>query len=236
MLVAIHQPNFLPWLGFFDKLARADRFVILDTVALQLTGGNYTNRVQMLIGGKAMWMTVPLERGRSARERIDTARVAGVAGWRRKLKLSIQQSYAKAPYFDDAMPIVERVLDADTDLLCEMNMIGIAAVANVLNLDIGKIVRSSELACEGQSTELLANLVEAVGGSAYLTGHGADYQDDAVFSRRGIAVVRQQYRSPIYPQRRADDFIPGLSTIDALMNCGPQAASLISSSQPCLHA
>ena len=104
--------------------------------------------------------SVPLKRGRSARERIDAARVAEVAGWRRKLKLSIQQSYSKAPYFGDTMPIIERVLDADTALLCEMNMIGILAIAEALNLDTRKILRSSELACEGQSTELLANLVE----------------------------------------------------------------------------
>ena len=71
MLVAIHQPNFLPWLGFFDKLAKADRFIILDTVSLQLTGGNYTNRVQMLISGHPSWVTVPVARGRSARERIE---------------------------------------------------------------------------------------------------------------------------------------------------------------------
>lgn len=87
---------------------------------------------------------------------------------------------------------------------------------------------SSQLACTGQSTDLLANLVEAVGGNAYLTGHGADaYQDDAVFRQRGIDVQRQNYQPPIYTQFRADEFVPGLSAIDALMNCGPDAAKLI---------
>ena len=227
-LVAIHQPNFLPWLGFFDKLAKADRFVILDSVALQLTGGNYTNRVQMLINGTASWVSVPVKRGRSARERIDAAEVADVGGWRRKLKLSIQQSYSKTPYFRETMPIVERVLDADTALLCEMNMIGILALAEALDLDTGKIVRSSELECEGQSTTLLANLVEAVGGSAYLTGHGAGgYQDDDVFAQRGITVRHQQYQPPRYSQYRVSDFVPGLSAVDALMNCGRDTARLI---------
>lgn len=132
-LVAIHQPNFLPWLGFFDKLARADRFIILDSIALQLTGGNYTNRVRMLINGKPKWMTVPIERGRSARERIGAAKVAGVAGWRRKLKLSIQQSYSKAHYYADTISIIDRVFDGDTQMLCEMNMIGILAIAQALS-------------------------------------------------------------------------------------------------------
>jgi WbqC-like protein family len=227
-LVAIHQPNFLPWLGFFDKLAKADRFVILDTVALQLTGGNYTNRVRLLINGTASWVSVPVKRGRSARERIDIAKVAEVAGWRRTLKLSIQQSYSKAPYFGDTLPIIERVLDAETDSLCEMNMIGILAIAEALNLDTRKILRSSELACEGQGTELLANLVETVGGNAYLTGHGAGgYQDDAVFGQRGISVQYQRYQVPPYAQYRASEFVSGLSAIDALMNCGGAAATLI---------
>jgi hypothetical protein len=228
MLVAIHQPNFLPWLGFFDKFAKADRLIILDSVALQLTGGNYTNRVQMLINGSPSWVTVPLERGRSARAHIDTARIADVIGWRRKLKYAIHQSYGKAPCFSYTTPIIDRVLDANTSLLCDMNLIGIVAIAEALNIDTRKIVRSRELGCEGRSTELLANLVEAVGGDTYLMGHGATgYQDDAVFGRRGIAVRHQHYSQPAYPQYRAKQFLPGLSAIDALMNCGRDAVRLI---------
>ena len=85
MLVAIHQPNFLPWLGYFDKIARADRFVILDSVPLQLTGGNYTNRVKMIVSGKPAWITMPLRRGHEARNRIDQAEYVGDAGTRRKI-------------------------------------------------------------------------------------------------------------------------------------------------------
>jgi hypothetical protein len=229
-VVAIHQPNFLPWLGFFDKLARADKFVILDSVPLQLTGGNYTNRVRMIVNTAPAWITMPLRRGHDARSRIDQAEVVDETKWRRKLRSTVAQSYAKAKFFDLAMAIVDRMLDLKTTSLTEINMTGILAVAETLGLSPRKIVRSSELNVEGHSNELLANLVAAVGGSTYLAGHGAGgYQDDDIFASRGIAVAYQNYVSPSYPQIGVSEFIPGMSAIDALMNCGPAASKLIAS-------
>jgi hypothetical protein len=227
MLVAIHQPNFLPWLGWFDKLASADIFILLDTVPHQHTGSNYTNRVQILVQGEPTWVTVPVERGAEARNRIDQLRVVGPAGWRRKVRATLAQSYARAPHFAEAMPILETMLDAKTELLCEMNLIGIRAIADALCLPT-RMVRASELPAEGTATDRLVALVRAVGGDAYLTGHGAGgYQEDEKFAAAGIAVRYQRYVPTPYPQLRAGDFVPGLSAIDALMNCGPGARSLI---------
>ncbi|MEW6769037.1 MAG: WbqC family protein [Pseudomonadota bacterium] len=229
-VVAIHQPNFLPWLGFFDKLARADKFVILDSVPLQLTGGNYTNRVRMIVNGAPAWITMPLRRGHDARNRIDQAEVVDEPKWRRKIRSTIAQSYAKAKFFDLAMSIVDRMLDLRTASLADINMTGIIAVAEVLGLSSAKIVRASALNAGGNSNELLANLVTAVGGDTYLAGHGAGgYQDDDVFASRGIAVQYQDYAPPAYPQIGSGEFIPGMSAIDALMNCGQGAAKLIGS-------
>ena len=227
-LVAIHQPNFLPWLGFFDKIAKADRFIVLDSVPLQLTGGNYTNRVRMMVNATPDWITVPLRRGHDARSRIDRAEIVRQPNWLRKTRRTIEQSYARAPFFELAMPIVDKVLDLDTVSLAEINVTGILAVADALGLSTGKIVRSSELDAEGHSSELLANLVRAVGGNAYLTGHGAGgYQENDIFESRGIEVRYQNYVPPAYPQVGAREFVPGLSAIDALMNCGAGAARLI---------
>ena len=126
------------------------------------------------------------------------------------------------------MSIVDQVLNVDTKLLCDMNLTGILAIADALNIDTRKIMRARELGCDGHNTELLANLVEAVGGDTYLTGHGAGgYQDDSIFARRGIAVQPQHYRLPAYPQYRTKEFVPGLSAIDALANRGPRAAELV---------
>src|SRR5690242_9574123 len=123
MLVAIHQPNFLPWLGWFDKLARADVMILLDTAAHQRTGSNYTNRVQILTRGEPGWITVPVVRGRDERSRIDRLRIAGNGAWRRKIRATIEQSYAKAPFFALGMTIVDRMLAAETSLVCELNLV-----------------------------------------------------------------------------------------------------------------
>src|SRR5262249_20298241 len=113
-------------------------------------------------------------------------------------------------------------------LLSEMNIAGILAIADELNLSRQKICRASELNAAGQSNELLINLVTAVGGDTYLAGHGSGgYQDDEIFARNGIAVRYQNYEPPPYKQSGVAEFIPGLSAIDALMNCGRDAATLV---------
>ncbi len=227
-VVAIHQPNFLPWLGFFDKIARSDCFILLDSVPLQLTGGNYTNRVKMMVNGAPDWVTIPVKRGHDARASIEKAEIAEQRNWRRKVKRTIEQSYARAPYFELGMKIVNRVLDLQTSLLCEINIAGILAIAEALALSTQNIRRASELNADGQSNELLINLVSAVGGNTYLAGHGSrGYQDDEVFAGRGIEVRYQNYQLPRYPQVGIDEFVPGLSAIDALMNYGRNAANLI---------
>lgn len=228
MLVAIHQPNFLPWLGFFDKIAQADCFILLDSVPLQLTGGNYTNRVKILIQGKPAWITMPIRRGHEARNRIDHAQVADEKNWRRKMVRTIEQSYGKTPYFNVVMPLVTDMLETDSSSLVEINMRGLLAFARELGLSEKKFVRASSLKSVGASTELLANLVEEVGGDAYLAGHGSGgYQDDVFFAKKGIGVRYQSYSAPAYPQFGATEFVPGLSAIDGLMNCGPDAKTLI---------
>ncbi len=227
MLVAIHQPNFLPWLGWFDKLARADVFILLDSVAHQHGCSNYTNRVQILAAGSPRWLTVPVTRGEAARHRIDQLRIAEDGVWRRKLRAGVSQSYARAGFFGETMGLVDAVLAEGGDRLCEMNIAGIEAIARALDLPCQRLVRASALDVTGRSTGLLVGLVQAAGGDAYLAGGGAaGYQDDMAFAAAGIRLYRQEYLHPVYRQL-GDQFVPGLSAIDALMNCGPEAALLV---------
>ncbi len=228
MLVAIHQPNFLPWLGWFDKLAKADRFILLDTAAHQLTGSNYTNRVQILAQGSPQLITVPVARGREERRRLDRLRIAENGVWRRKLRKSLEQAYARARFFDETMALLEPMLVAETQSLCELNLLGIYAIAAALRLPASRMVRASALAAAGDGTDRLVALVRAVSGDAYLTGHGADgYQEDEKFAAAGIRIVGQRYGNPRYPQIGVETFVPGLSAVDALMNCGDHAAELV---------
>jgi hypothetical protein len=184
----------------------------------------------MMVNDSPAWITMPLRRGHEARARIDQAEIVEQSNWRHKTRRTIEQSYAKAPFFRAAMAIVNTVLDLQTASLSEINIAGILAIAEALGISTDKIVRSSALNAEGHSNELLANLVAVVGGDAYLAGHGAGrYQNDDIFASRGIVVRYQNYTPPIYPQVGVDEFVPGLSAIDALMNCGSAAAELIAS-------
>lgn len=234
MLVAIHQPNFLPWLGYFDKLARADIFVLLDNVPLQRTGGAYTNRVEIAPQGRRQWLTVPLARDTELRQSIDAARIVEGQPWRRKLCATIEQGYARAAAFEEIMPLVRQILDYREDRLAAFNIHGLQLIAQLLGLDIAKLRRASELRTVGTGTDRLISIVHAVGGTAYLSGGGSGgYQEDEKFAAAGVALRYQGFEHPTYPQRGAPQFVAGLSVIDALMNCGADAtARLLSARKP----
>jgi hypothetical protein len=221
-VVAIHQPNFFPWLGYFDKIARSDVFVSLDHVQLPRTGsGTWLNRVKLLVGGADRWITAPIRRGSGFQSVLDTELDAATP-WRRKALASLQSSYKKAAHFDEVMALVEPLIANADDRLAEYNLTATRAIATALGLDAGKIVRSSDLPNESASNALLIALTKAVGGTTYLAGGGAGgYQEDELFAEAGLMLAYQSFEHPSYPQHGAPDgFIPGLSVIDALMNLG----------------
>jgi WbqC-like protein family len=221
-LVAIHQPNFLPWLGFFDKLARADVFVLLDDVQFPRTSkGTWINRVKLLVAGKATWMTVPIVRSAGSTRAVREVQIDDSQPWRKKLLRTVEVNYRRAPYFDEVFPFVEELVTRPTDQLAGFNEANIRRLAEELGLDTAKLVHSSEIKTVAGGTELLVELTRAVGGTAYLSGGLAPeaYQDDAVFAAAEVELVFQDFRHPTYPQR-VDEPVHGLSIVDALMNCG----------------
>jgi WbqC-like protein family len=220
-LVAIHQPNFLPWLGFFDKLARADVFVLLDSVQFPRTSkGTWINRVKLLVGGKPSWATVPIVRAEGSVLPVAHVRIDDSQPWRRKLLRTIEHNYARAPAFPEVFPLVEELLSTAAEPIADFNERNLRRLAAELGLDTGNLVRSSELPAAGQSTDLLIELTLAAGGSAYLFGGDAyRYQDNEKFAERGVELVEQRFEHPTYAQS-VEPFVPGLSIVDALMSCG----------------
>jgi hypothetical protein len=217
-VVAIHQPNFLPWLGYFDKIARADVFVLLDDV--QFSKGSYTNRVRILVNGEPKWLTVPVDRGGGSSQPIAEVRIREDGSWRDKAVETIRHAYARAPHFDEAFAVVEPLLRERTDRLAELNEAAIRELARRLAADGPELVRSSSLGAGGRATDRLVEIVRAVEGDAYLGGVGAGgYQEDEKFERAGIELLSQDFSPPDYPQA-AEEPVHGLSAIDALMSCG----------------
>lgn len=222
-IVAIHQPNFFPWLGYFNKLARADVFILMDNVQFPKTGGTWINRVQILVNGKPSWITLPIVRAYHGTRLIYEMKIDNSIPWRAKFLKTIQSNYGRAPYFSSTYQMIATWVDLQTDSLSEFNVTVIKDLVQKLGLDVSKLLFGSSLTAEGNATQLLINMTKAIGGSAYLFGGGArGYQDDELFFREGVDLVDQNFEHPPYPQFNMQNFVPGLSIIDALMNCGIQ--------------
>jgi len=220
-VVAIHQPNFFPWLGYFNKIARADLFLVMDNAQFPKTGGTWLNRVRLVVGGRPDWVTMPVVRAYHGLRRVEEMRIDNRPPWRAKLLKTIEANYRRAPFFKVAFPLLEGLINNQTDDLTEYNLSALTSLAGALGLDTSKLVRGSTLGVEGSATDLLIAMVEAVGGTAYLCGGGAGgYQEDEKFADRGLRLIYQNFEHPVYPQCNTGEFTPGLSIIDALMNCG----------------
>lgn len=218
VVVAIHQPNLLPWLGYFDKVARCDVFVLLDTV--QFSRGSRTNRVQLLANGEPVWLTAPIRRSAHAEPPIRELRIDDSRRWRPKALRTLRESYGSLPGYAETSELVEPLVLDPTDELAALNERAIRAIASALGLDRARIVRASDLHVVGSGSELLAGLVEAVGGTIYLSGDGAGgYFEAAPFARQGIEVRFQRFEHPEYPQRSSAP-VHGLSIVDAMMSLG----------------
>ena len=192
----------------------------MDNAQFSKTGGTWTNRVQMMVGGEPAWVTVPIVRAYHGVRTIREMRITADAGWRLKVLRTIEQNYRRAPFFKEVYPLVGGALSNPTVELLEYNLSPIRAICAGLGLQT-PIVLGSSLGADGRATDLLISMVKAVGGTSYLAGGGASgYQEDHKFPEAGLELIQQEFQHPIYPQLGSSTFRPGLSIVDALMNCG----------------
>lgn len=233
-LVAIHQPNFFPWLGYFDKIRRADIFVFLDSVAYPRSGsggmGSWTNRVRLAIQGEPRWVTCPVKRMPHGVP-ILAAEIDDRHLWRTKLLKTLQANYGKEVKFVDAMALLEPLITMPETNLAAFNIHAIKTIAHHLGLS-AQFVHQSELPHEGEATPLLISLVKAVDGTAYIAGGGAGgYQEDELFEAGGIKLVYQGFTPRPYGSPKS--FLPGLSVIDYLMRDGRPLLETFPDPAPC---
>jgi hypothetical protein len=220
-LVAIHQPNFFPWLGYFDKIRQADVFMLLDDVQYPKTGGTWSNRVKVLINGEGRWLTAPVDRSFHGTRVINEMVYSGKEDWRAKVLKTLVAAYRRAPCFDEAFAVLERLVRNPEDNVAEYNVHAIVTLAGAIGLPTGSLVRSSDLPTGSTATQRLIDLTKQVGGQSYLCGGGAGgYQEDEAFAAGGLSLVYQRFVPEPYPQYGAASFVPGLSVIDGAMNLG----------------
>jgi hypothetical protein len=221
MIVSINQPAYLPWLGYFDRIAASDLHIVLDHV--QFEKNSFVNRNKVRTAKGWTWLTVPVETsGRFGALAIDKLRIAGDPRWARKHWLTIEQSYAAAPHF-----AAHRAVMADLYARPWERLIDLVEAINASLLEAFAIavprVRSSTLAPAASKSDLVLELCRRAGATTYLSGPlGRDYLDMASFAAAGIAVVFHDYRHPVYAQAHPG-FEPGMAAIDLLFMQGSEA-------------
>jgi len=221
MIIAIHQPQFCPWLGYFDKMRRADLFVILDDV--QFEKNNWQNRNRIKTAKGAAWFTVPVSFhfGQTIRE----VKVNHLTDWQKKYRMTVTQSYARTPGLPGASEFLDRLFGERWESLLALNLYTIEWLGKRLGVTT-PMRMSSELRPEGQSTERLVDLCRKLGADTYLAGAGGrKYMDPALFEQAGIRVEVQNYIHPVYRQPHGA-FLPQLSALDLVLNMGDQAAGV----------
>ena len=226
MLVTIHQPEHLPWLGFLDKAKRAELLVLLDNV--QFSKNYFQNRNRVRSSEGAAWVTVPvLSKGNSDQLIADVQiNHSGSPRWREKYWGTVEQAYRRSPFWNHYAEPLHAALFADTSSLADLNVRLIELMFGWF--DIGtKTVRASEMGVEGRGTQLLADICKSTGATSYLSGvSGRDYLDTAQFAAIGVDILYQEFHHPIYPQRY-EPFMPLLSGVDLLFNHGPAAKDIL---------
>jgi hypothetical protein len=230
MVLAAHQPNYLPWTGFFHKMARCDVFVLLDSV--QYARRSYTARclVKGAAGGK-QWLSVPVYKTGRYHQSVAEVEVDNQEPWQQRHRRTLESLYAKAPHFRDQQWLLDLAYGRPWDNLCDMNMALIKALAGRLDVK-PSIVRSSELWVKASSAGLLAGICTAIGADTYRSGpSGEDYLDPDIFKQAGVALKIARFTPRPYRQS-GGDFVPGLSLIDLLFNCGTTAAMREVSREP----
>jgi hypothetical protein len=217
MILSAHQPAYLPWLGYFEKIQRSDVFIYLDTV--QFEKNSFTNRNKIKTPQGGHWLTIPVKvKGHTNATLLDTVE-DDAQPWRSKHLKSIEMNYRKSPYFSVCYPKFERLLSIPTTNLAELCWQQLNFWLTEFAIDT-KLVRSSELNISSKKSDLVLDLCKHFNADHYLSGAlGRDYLDENDFATANIKVEYQEFSHPIYPQRWGD-FEPYMSIIDYWMNCG----------------
>lgn len=215
----------LPWLGLFNKISKADLWVILDhTKNNPRDAAFWGRRVKILVNGEDKWLSLPLQKpgipgtiGIPINEMLYNGSDPMI--FLNALR-SIEINYNKASYFKEIFPFVESFLLSTEMNLSKRNLSFIFKIMEVLEIKT-KVCYSSNMGCEYKSTELLVEIIKKTQGTTYLCGGGASgYQKDELFSNEFINIIYNNFNHPSYHQLGAKQFIPGLSIIDSLMHCG----------------
>jgi len=216
--VVISQPMYFPWVGLFEQMRLADVYVHYDDV--QFSKGSFTNRVQVKTGQGISWLSVPLK-NLSLGTLIREVAIEDRRDWRKSHRTTLSQAYARAPFKDEMLALVDEVFSLPAVTMGELAVASMMAVHRYFEFKRPAEFRyASALGIPGNGSQRVLDVVRAVGGNLYLTGHGArNYLDHTLFERVGVAVQYIDYQKRPYPQLHGD-FTPYVTVLDLIANRG----------------
>ena len=226
MNVSIHQPNYLPWLGFFNKVAQSDIHVVFDDVQYPM-GKDFHNRNQIKTNNGKTWLTIPVI-GKSERRKFSEIQIKN-NGWNEKHLNSIKNFYGKTKYFNEYYPSLEKFYTNTYDKLIDLNMDINKWFFKLLDINT-KIIYSSEL-CDNdlRGLDKIMYILNKINTTRYITSNGpgaSRYIDEKVFKDNNIELIWNEYTHPTYNQQFGE-FIPYMSILDLLFNEGPNSKNII---------
>jgi WbqC-like protein family len=228
MKAAIHQPNFLPWVGFFNKIKSVDLFIFFDDVQFE-RGKTYTSRTKILIQGNETWLTIPVT-NKSSLILIKDIEVVTDTNWKSKHLKCLSLNYKKAPYFEEIFQIIEKTYRVNSRYLIDFNIPLIKDICQYLKVST-ELKLSSELdIANAKAGDKILSLLKSVNANEYLSGSGMGskrYINDKEFELAEIKLSWQEFIQTPYHQYGAQNFVSNLSVIDLLFNMGKDSCQII---------
>jgi WbqC-like protein family len=224
MICTVHQPNYLPYLGFFEKANQSDVFILYDTT--QFKKNDWQNRNKLCTKDGWQWISIPVLHDFG--QKIIEVKIKDAARSLEKNWRSIQVNYGRAPYFRDYFQEFEKIFFSGTESLSDLNCRIIIQAAEFLGLKT-KFVKSSDLpAIETTSTQALVDLTKLAGADTYISGgEGINYLDMDLWNSTGLKIMFQKYRHPVYKQFNSEIFQPYMNILDLLFNCGDRSLEIL---------
>jgi hypothetical protein len=233
LIVTVMQPAYLPWLGYFHRVALSDLFIVLDHVQIDKnskSGFAHRNKVRTLDGW--VWLTVPLKtKGKHGKLYLNQLEIVDDQPWAEKHWATLRHNYGRAPYFKEYARSLEDVYARSWNRLTDLARAITGSQLDAMGIHT-PIRFSSEMNVQGTKDELILNLCQAVGATTYVSGpFGRSYLRLELFEAAGIRVVFDDYQHPTYPQVYPG-FEPYMAAIDLLFQCGPQSLPTIRTGNP----
>lgn len=216
-IVAIHQPAYQPWLGYLDRIRRADTFVFLDSV--QFEKNSFTNRNKINTQSGPIWLTVPVKSKDHLSGTLKNLEIDCSKDWKKKHLRTIEQSYARAPYFSSRIEKVRKIYNNETTYFSDFCFDQLLEWMEILNINT-QLIRSQNLNLLSSKSDLVLEICRSLDAKEYLSGPlGRDYLDLEKFAQSNIAVTFHEFKHPIYQQvHNKDSFVSHLSVLDAYFN------------------